>query len=176
MVVNVTSARLCTKHATLLKAAGDPSVYFLDYFYKTGGGIAAAPVLHKLGSCHRCGDPGLCERMGVNLVESEFITGRSMGAAFDCAMLPGPRVLKCSTCAAASRQGQQGPGQPQQQLVFEPQPGESTVYEISSALECAGDLRSVVIDVDPDYWAGLSIAEAPFECGMASGASLQQWA
>ena len=175
MVVNVTSARLCTKHGTLVKEAGDPSVYFLDYFYQTGGGIDAAPVLHKLSSCHRCGDPDLCERMGVNLVKREFITGRSVGATFDCAMLPGPRVLKCSTCPAASRQGLQGLGK-SQLLVFEPQPGEPTVYAISNALECTGDLRSVVIDVDPGYWAGLSIAEAPFECGMASGASLQRWA
>lgn len=162
-VTNVTSARLCTKHAALVKTAGDSSVYFVDYLYWTGGGISAAPVLHKLGSCHRCGDPQLCERMGVNTVESDFITARRVGPAFDCVMLPGPRVLKCSACAAADHV--------QQQLVFEPQPGEPTVHAISSCEGCGGELCSVVVDVDPEYWARLSVAAAPFACGMASGAS-----
>ena len=161
VVANSTEPRFCAKRASLVKSEGDASVYFVDYFVQTGGGMAASPVLHKLGSCHRCGDEHLCERMGIEMVEADFITGRTLGAAFDCTMLPGPRVLRCSACS--------GPAV----MVFQPHPsavGQNTVHAISSCGDCGGDLCSVIVDVDPEYWSTLvQNATQPFECWMAMG-------
>jgi hypothetical protein len=156
-VSNRTSASLCTKRASLVKAKASDSVYFVDFFYETGGGIAAASVLHPLGSCHQCGDAELCQRMGINVVDAQFISSRTVGSRFVCDMLPGPRVLRC-------------PGY--NRLLFEAQPGSTTVHTIDSCTACGGLICSEVIDAAPEYCATLSVSPQLFACEMASGAML----
>ena len=155
-VANKTSASLCSKRASLVKSEADHSVYFVDWLFQTGGGITAAPLLHKLGNCHQCGDPHLCQRMGVNEVDADFITSRSLGRPFSCDMLPGPRVLQCSDRLQDTR-------------LFEAQPGGSNVHRIEDCDACGGQLCSVVVSADKEYCATLKLANELFECAFASG-------
>lgn len=133
------------------------TVYFLDFLYPTDGGIAAALVLHPLGSCHECSDAQLCLRMGINvIVDAEFICSRRVQ----------PWLTLCVRHAIRSASAAM-PGS--RQAGVRSTAGLAAVHTIDSCNTCGGLTCSEVVDAAPEYCAKLHISPQLFACEMASG-------
>lgn len=152
VVINQTSARLCTKRPALIRSANSSRVYFIDFRYEAKAVEIAARTLHPLFTCMQCG-VNVCESMGVSVVSDSFLAARVVGSRFACAMLPGPRVIRCP-----------GSGE----MFFQPSPGSPAVYTVIPEVcaQCPGVpcANETVVPVDAAFCATLQPGLGLFTC------------
>ena len=182
VVINVTNdSRLCTKRPQLIKTRTSPKIFYVAFRFEAAVEIVAA-TLHPLNDCTACG-VDVCQTMELGIVEDSFVTDKVVGTPFNCAMLPGPRLLQytsaqsrlnnSSSSNGGSRGGSSG-GVSEREgngLLFQPNPGSLEVFKVAAETcdECPGSLCLNVVDISLEYRSSLVISDVLYICSMATG-------